>query len=525
MLEGHGAYDHLPVGVLVLRDGVMRYANTAVGALIGMSVQDLLARPVDEVLPGASALVPTAEAEGPQPANMFVVPRGRRPHEGALRVVCTPGSDADEWVLTVVDADVEAATVPLAEAMVVAAGQFARCTDEQEVFERALDAIYARGYLNVLMLLDPGRTYLTAVAMRQDPRVVQMGDEVYGLPAVEVRFELEKIPYLAQVLQTGRAAFHPDGLSVMRAVHVPQAVELLEQTVGPVRMIDAPIYVDGEPFGVLSVQGSRLTAASATTVELFARLVGGAVENVRHHREAATRAQEVSALQRELVTRERLAAVGQAAGLLSHEARNPLGAILNALAVLRRRNDADGGALELIDIAEEEALRLDALVRDLLELARPLEPRVRATPVPSAVDGAIASLRRRSRTGLPPIDVQVPDEVPEVVADPTLLGLALDNLLRNAVQAGGGARVRVTVERSDGLVTVAVQDGGPPARRPAEGAFDPFSLDAARGTGLGLAVVKRVADAQGVTVRANPEGTRLELSLPVASPTAAASGS
>ncbi len=524
------AYEHLPVGVLVLHETVLVHANTAASALIGLSPEELVGRPVDEFLPGVTGLLPTAPAvptgaaadassgapaAPPAPAAMFVIPRGRRVPDGALRVVASRGAEFGEWVLTLVDADVEAATVPLVEAMVAAAGDFARCSDEHEVFEAAAEAIHARGYLNVVLTLDATRTWLDFAAMRQDADVLSRIGEIYGKPGKEMRFEVAKMPYLAQAFETGRAQYHADGLGVMRQIHLPEVAETLRQMVGPMRMVDAPIFVHGQPFGLLSIQSSRLTSASATTLELFARLLGGAVENVRHHREAATRAKELSELQRELLARERLAAVGQAAGLLSHEARNPLGAILNALAVLRRRGGNDAGSVELIDIAEEEALRLDALVRDLLELARPLEPRIRPTAVDTAIDAAIASLRRRSRSGLPPIEQEVPEALPEVHVDPTLLGVALENLLRNAVQAGGAGPVKVVAREDAGCVTVAVQDAGPPARRSGEGAFDPFSLESARGTGLGLAVVKRVADAQGATVRATREGTRLELSMPV----------
>ncbi len=520
-------YDPLPVGVVVIRSNLVLYANAAAAALLGVTREELVGHPLDAVarrvvedehLPWALGRIDAIRADARVGRDAWVRARstdGER--RGVLRVASTPSATPGEWVLTLMDADSEHATFPLAEAMVEAAGRFPRCRDEQEVYEQAVQAIFERGYWVTLMRLVGEQ--LEVLAMREDPEMLRRGGELYGVPAQKVRFDLSKVPHVGRSFETGRATFHNDLMVVMDKVHAPEVAQMIREVVPTTRMVDAPVFVDGKPFGIITLQGDKLTPASLPAVELYARLVAGAVENVRRQREAASHQHQLSALQKELVSRERLAAVGQAAGLLSHEARNPLGAILNALAVLRRRGAGDEGARELIDIAEEEALRLDALVRDLLELARPLEPRLRPVPLPPAVDAAIAALLRRSRAHPPVVEVRLPEGLPRVLADPTLLQVSLDNLLRNAVQAGGGAKVSLwaTASASADAVTVTVKDPGPPGgRRTADEAFDPFSLEAARGTGLGLAVVKRLCDAQGGQVRAVLGGTQLEMTLPAA---------
>jgi two-component system sensor histidine kinase HydH len=507
-------FDRLPVGVLVVREGRCVRLNAAAAGLLRAPAEALVGQPLDALVEAVSGEVdmPLLLEGAPE---QWIRTRGLSHERTILKLTRVEGSEPGEWLITLLDGEVDSGGPRLSEALVVAAAQLARCQHEPEVFEQAVETIFQRGYWVTLLRVEGD--LLSVAAMREDAVMLERGSQLYGIPAEDVRFEMAKVPHLTQCFETARAIFHADAMKVIDVVHHPEVAQMIREMRPALRMVYAPIFVHGRPYGLLTVQGTQLSPASMPTLELYARLVGGAVENVRHQREAADRLHQLGALQRELVERERLAAVGQAAGLLSHEARNPLGAILNALAVLRRRAAEDGAARELIEIAEEEALRLDALVRDLLELARPLEARLRPVEVASAVDQAVAALRQRLRTPSPEIVVRLAPGLPPVQADPTLLALALDNLLRNAALAGGRAAIKVSAAKDGNRVILAVEDGGPPSgRREIEDPFDPFSLEASRGTGLGLAVVKRVADAQGATVRALLRGTRLELSIPSA---------
>src|SRR5205814_6987738 len=114
------------------------------------------------------------------------------------------------------------------------------------------------------------------------------------------------------------------------------------------------------------------------TVEMYAGLVARAIENVRLHARATARMEELQRLQGELVARERLAALGEAAAVMAHEVRNPIAAILNAAALLRRDADAGGASGAMCTVIAEEAGRLERLVCDLLDLGRPLAPHIGA---------------------------------------------------------------------------------------------------------------------------------------------------
>jgi two-component system, OmpR family, sensor kinase len=179
--------------------------------------------------------------------------------------------------------------------------------------------------------------------------------------------------------------------------------------------------------------------------------------------------------------RELLAAV-------SHELRTPL-ARIRLLLELGRNGD-----LQVLDPLEHEVLEMDALVGELLASARldfsamarvPLEATDLAT---RALERAALSSDLLAPKGGPPLPLE---------GDPTLLQRALSNLLENARVHGGGVS-RLGVEADDGAVRFAVEDRGPGLGDRSVQLFQPFQRgERSDGLGLGLALVRRIAEAHG----------------------------
>ena len=211
---------------------------------------------------------------------------------------------------------------------------------------------------------------------------------------------------------------------------------------------------------------------------------------------------------------ERLAALGELAAVMAHEVRNPLGVIFNSLTTLKRLLRPTGDPEMLLNMVGEEADRLNRIVGDLLDFVRPYElvkKQMAVEPIiANAVDAAAQSTLHSSVRVL----TEFPRELPSFPLDAHLLKQALVNLIVNAAQAmprGGTVTVRATVEPVDGVpwLTVRVQDEGVGlSQRAAEKMFQPFFTTKATGTGLGLAVVKRIVDAHlgEITARANDDG-------------------
>ena len=201
-----------------------------------------------------------------------------------------------------------------------------------------------------------------------------------------------------------------------------------------------------------------------------------------------------------VVQAEREASLGRLAAGLAHEIRNPLGSISGSIRMLRRHPGLGQDDRVLCDIVDHEAQRLNELVSDMLNLSK------RRTPEHSQVDLTVVSrevvaLAGKSWRGAE--DVQVTYHGPRtavVSADGSMLRQMLWNLVRNAVQASSaGNRVEVIVSKeAEHGVRVAVRDHGTGLDPTAsERLFDAFYSTRSHGTGIGLAVVKRIVDDHG----------------------------
>lgn len=210
-----------------------------------------------------------------------------------------------------------------------------------------------------------------------------------------------------------------------------------------------------------------------------------------------------------LAERENLAALGQLAAVVAHEVRNPVAIIFNALATLQRatRSEED---VTLLGIVGEEAERLKQLVSRLLDAVRPFELQYSRQAAQHLVRGAISQVT--ASAGVPASQVEmIGAPLDELECDEVLLGQAISNLVQNALVAPGRrspVRVQASLEPSARPEVLRVEitddgDGVAPEARPR--LFTPFFTTRATGTGLGLALVKRIAEAHGGTVTYEPQ--------------------
>lgn len=303
---------------------------------------------------------------------------------------------------------------------------------------------------------------------------------------------------------------------------------------GLLHMAVVPLAIEGKPVGLLSLARTRdvpygdhdIRSAEILGVQMASQLERARLydEANRLYGDLKTSYDELARTQQELVRHERLAALGELAAVMAHEVRNPLGVIFNSLTTLKRLLRPTGDSEMLLNMVGEEADRLNRIVGDLLDFVRPYElvkkPMAVEPIIASAVDAAAQSTLHSSVRVL----TEFPRELPAFPLDAHLLKQALVNLIVNAAQAmprGGTVTVRATVEPVAGVpwLTVRVQDEGVGLTpRAAEKMFQPFFTTKATGTGLGLAVVKRIVDAHlgEVTARANPngEGTTFTVRFP-----------
>lgn len=198
-----------------------------------------------------------------------------------------------------------------------------------------------------------------------------------------------------------------------------------------------------------------------------------------------------------LVRRERLAMLGQLSSGVGHELRNPLGVMTNSVYFLKAvLTDAPPRVREYLDILQQQITLSEKIVSDLLDFARSKPPQRRSVPVRSIVEEQIGRLPAHPGTA---IAVEIPDEIPNVLVDAVQVGQIVFNLLTNAIQAmDGQGQVRVEAAHDEGRIRLEVSDTGPGiAPENLEKVFEPLYSTKARGIGLGLAVSRTLARANG----------------------------
>jgi signal transduction histidine kinase len=188
---------------------------------------------------------------------------------------------------------------------------------------------------------------------------------------------------------------------------------------------------------------------------------------------------------------------------------------------------------ELLTMCRDDTLRLDRLVKDLLDLSRiesgEAAPHLAAVSATDLVTGAVEPLRRQVDAKGLALRIAASAELPKVAADRSQVERVLSNLVTNAIRATDrGGEIQISAARRDGFVAIAVRDTGRgiPHDYLAR-VFEPFVQipnAPAGGAGLGLSISRRIVEAHGgqITVRSEPgQGTTFTFTLPVAAQAAA----
>jgi two-component system, NtrC family, sensor kinase len=268
----------------------------------------------------------------------------------------------------------------------------------------------------------------------------------------------------------------------------------------PVREVAAVTGAFGEMRAALAVRIEELKAANRLLEERQARL---------------------TALQSELIQRERVAAGGRVAAELAHEIRNPVASLRNCLELLQRRLDGDPEGREYAALAIDELLRMHELAERMLHLNRPRDPAVGACDA-AEVAREVAALARIGAAGAVQVSVSAGGPAPAAIP-PDALKQVLINLVQNARDAvPRGLVMEIIVAREGGSVRITTCDNGPGiAPEIRRRVFDPFftTRATAGGVGLGLFVVEGVVRGHGGTVSVDAApggGACFRITLPAA---------
>lgn len=241
----------------------------------------------------------------------------------------------------------------------------------------------------------------------------------------------------------------------------------------------------------------------------------GSVEDITEQKRAEA---DLVEAQKQLIRQEKLAVLGQMAGGVGHELRNPLSVIANAIYYLQMTlTEIDQTGREYLQIIADEVNNANKIITDLLDFGR-----IRASDLgPTQVADVIATVLKQT----PPADnveikTQIPEALPPAYVDGRQMEQVLANLITNAYQAmSEGGALTISADRTNSHIALTVTDTGCgiPAKN-MEKLFEPLFTTKRRGIGLGLTVSKMLVEANHGTIQATSEenvGTTFTLTLPL----------
>lgn len=233
--------------------------------------------------------------------------------------------------------------------------------------------------------------------------------------------------------------------------------------------------------------------------------------------------EELRQTQEQLIRSEKLAAIGQLAGGVGHELRNPLGAIKNAAYYIKGKvarselGQKEPRVMEFLDIVDNEINSANKIINDLLGFSRVGKPSVSPTRINRVIEDALA------RTHVPDnieLYKKLDADLPEIEIDPDQIQQVFVNMITNAVEAmPQGGKLTISAKEKDGFMEVEIADTGCGIPQEALGKiFDPLYTTKAKGIGLGLAVCKSIIERHEGNIEVKSEvgkGTTFIVRLPL----------
>jgi two-component system sensor histidine kinase HydH len=231
---------------------------------------------------------------------------------------------------------------------------------------------------------------------------------------------------------------------------------------------------------------------------------------------------EVQALKKEVERNQRLASIGRLAAGVAHEIRNPLSSIKGFATYFKQRYHEVPEDVKTADIMITEVDRLNRVISQLLEFARPLAVQKKSISPKIMIQHTLKTIQTQIKEKGIKIVQEIPEENPKVPMDPDRMGQVLLNLFLNAMEAmPEGGTIHIALSYPEGLKTMELtisDTGAGISEENLAHVFDPYFTTRQSGTGLGLAIVHKIMEShQGEVKIESPEGrgTTVRLTLPL----------
>ncbi len=339
---------------------------------------------------------------------------------------------------------------------------------------------------------------------------------------------IDAFPWVTERIRSGKAIHIADPSEIpsegRKEMEIMESQDICSLLVLPVR-------IEGKVAGFVGFDDITETGnwnqKDIGTLSTAANIIGSGIEHKRAQKQIERYSEHLEKLVEErtmqLKEKERMAAIGETSAMVGHDLRNPLQAVVNNLYLIRKEirhselnRERRSKILEFLENIVRETGYMDKIVSDIQDYSRTLKPEIQPVDLLEVMEEIL------SDTYLPEdVKVSVNIEIGEgeLRADRGMLKRILTNLVTNAVQSmpeEGDLAIRACREDGNAIIEVKDTGAGIP-REQMEKVFEPLFTTKAQGQGFGLAVCKRLAEAQAGTISVKSkegEGTTVTLVLP-----------
>jgi two-component system cell cycle sensor histidine kinase/response regulator CckA len=430
----------------------------------------------------------------------------------------------------------------LLQALNEAALAMERALTPEEIFTAAAEEFKKLGFFCTVFLTDESRSRLLPTFFSYSARAVKTAEKLLDLKAEEFTISVETVDVFRRSVREKQTVFVDNVEDVARQLlpeplerYTQQLVRILETP----KSINAPLVVDNEVIGVLSVQSDDLVEDDMPTITAFAHQMAAAWRKTRLLQDLERSLEELKQTQAQFVQAQKMEAIGTLAGGVAHDFNNLL-TIINGYAELMELELSPNDSCRVwVDRILGASRSAGAVVRQLLAFSRQEAARPVVLDLNTVITDAISWLGRFIGEDVELINRLDPD-LATVQADPGQMEQVLMNLAinaRDAMPAGG----RLTIETAN----AALDEGYASAQVEIEPGkyvlltisdtgvgmddevlshiFEPFftTKPKGKGTGLGLATVYGIVGQHGGHIRVHSElgrGTTFDIYLPVYQP-------
>ena len=348
--------------------------------------------------------------------------------------------------------------------------------------------------------------------------------------ATRLKFPLDSDELVVRAVRDKQVA------QVADAYNDDRVSEEFLEIVGANSFVCVPFVAKDEAVGAIVVDnlysGRPITAEQIELLTIFANHVGLAIENAEAydalHKQIGKLQEayrELRETQGKLVQSEKLAAIGEVAAHVAHEIRNPLVTIGGFARSIKRQLEEAHPCTRSVDIVVEEVQRLEKILANVMDFSKPSAPWKRPTKINQVIQNTCILLGNEFESRNISLTQRLDPGLPLVMVDGEQIKQAVLNILKNAIESiGGDGRITVSSRLEEGFVWIDVGDTGKGiAEDMVPNLFDPFFTTRPDGTGLGLAVTRKIVVDHGGDIEVKSKlgiGTTFTVSLPADIPVA-----